>query len=42
MTYRNAEEFSNNIAVIKNTLRAENEQKQNMLYYLMDFENFSI
>lgn len=42
MTYRNAEEFSNNIAVIKNTLRVENEQEQNMLYYLMDFENFSI
>lgn len=42
MTYRNAEEFSNNIAVIKNTLRVEDEQEQNMLYYLMDFENFSV
>lgn len=42
MTYRNAEEFSSNIAVIKNTLRVEDKQEQNMLYYLMDFENFSV
>lgn len=42
MTYRNAEEFSNNIDAIKNTLCVEDEQEQNMLYYLMDFENFSV
>ena len=42
MTYRDAEEFSNNIAAITNTLRVEDEHEQNMLYYLMDFENFLI
>ena len=42
MTYHDAGEFSNNIAVIKNTLRVEDEQEKNMLYYLMDFEKFSV
>lgn len=42
MTYHNAEEFVNNVEIIKNTLCVENENGQNMLYYLMDFENFPV
>ena len=40
MTYKNDKEFADNIKKIKATLSVENENGQNMLYFLMDFENF--
>lgn len=40
MTYKNEDEFAENIKKIKKTLLVENEDGSNMLYFLMDFENF--
>lgn len=40
MTYKNEDEFAENIKKIKKTLSVENEDGRNMLYFLMDFENF--
>lgn len=42
MTYKNENEFTDNIKKIKATLSVENENGQNMLYFLMDFENFFV
>lgn len=42
MTYRDAEEFTKNLETIKSTMCVENENGQNMLYFLMDFENFLV
>lgn len=39
MTYKNADEFAENIKKIKKTLLVEDEDGSNMLYFLMDFEN---
>lgn len=40
MIYKNVADFAENIENIKNTLFVENENGQNMLYFLMNFENF--
>lgn len=40
MTYKNEDEFAENIKKIKKTLLVENDDGSNMLYFLMDFENF--
>lgn len=40
MTYKNKVEFAENIKKIKEILSVENEDGDNMLYFLMDFENF--
>lgn len=40
MTYKNEDEFAENIKKIKKILLVENEDGSNMLYFLMDFENF--
>lgn len=40
MTYKNEDEFAENIKKIEKTLLVENEDGSNMLYFLMDFENF--
>lgn len=40
MTYKNEDEFAENIKKIRKTLLVENEDGSNMLYFLMDFENF--
>lgn len=42
MTYRDANEFTSEIKTIKETLCVEDKNQQNMLYYLMDFEKFSV
>lgn len=40
MTYKNEDQFAENIKKIKKTLLVENEDGSNMLYFLMDFENY--
>lgn len=40
MIYKNENDFVDNIKKIKKTLSVENEYGQNMLYFLIDFENF--
>lgn len=40
MTYKTENDFVDSIKKIKKTLSVENEDGQNMLYFLIDFENF--